>query len=87
MRRLLELGYQDDVELMLQVSRALFREGLFDDAREYVDVVLQQTPDSSEAVALLGYVQHRAGQEETDPFQPIAGRATPFRPRSDIVLP
>ena len=64
MRRLLELGYQDDVELMLQVSRALFREGLFDDAREYVDVVLQQTPDGSEAVALLGYVQHRAGQEE-----------------------
>jgi Flp pilus assembly protein TadD len=64
MRRLLELGYQDDVELMLQVSRALFREGLFDDAREYVDVVLQQTPDSSEAVALLGYVQHRAGQED-----------------------
>src|SRR5687767_14841950 len=64
MRRLLELGYQDDVELMLQVSRALFREGLFDDAREYVDVVLQQTPDGSEAVALLGYVQHRAGDEE-----------------------
>jgi Flp pilus assembly protein TadD len=64
MRRLLELGYQDDVELMLQVSRALFREGLFDDAREYVDIVLQQSSESSEAVALLGYVQHRAGDEE-----------------------
>ena len=64
MRRLLELGYQDDVELMLQVSRALFREGLFDDARDYADIVLQQTPDSSEAVALLGYIQHRADEEE-----------------------
>ena len=64
MRRLLELGYQDDIELMLQVSRALFREGLYDDAREYVDIALQQTPDNAEAIALLGYVQHRAGDEE-----------------------
>ena len=30
-RRILELGYRDDVELMLQVGRALFRDGLIDD--------------------------------------------------------
>lgn len=64
MQRLLDLGYQDDVELMLQVARALFREDLADEARRFVDVVLAQTPDSVEAVALLGYVQHRLGEEE-----------------------
>ena len=31
-RRILELGYQDDVELMLQAGRALFREGLIAEA-------------------------------------------------------
>lgn len=64
MRRLLELGYQDDVELMLQVSRALFRDGIFDEARDYAEVAVQQTPDNAEAVALLGYAQHRLGDEE-----------------------
>jgi Flp pilus assembly protein TadD len=63
-RRLLELGYQDDIELMLQVSRALFREGLFDEARDFVEVVLRQTPDNTEAVALHGYIEHRLGLED-----------------------
>ena len=65
MRRLLELGYQDDVELMLQVSRALFRDGIFDEARDYAEVAVQQTPENAEAVALLGYTQHRLGDEDT----------------------
>lgn len=64
MQRLLDLGYQDDLELMLQVARALFREDLPEEARRFVDVVLAQTPDSVEAVALLGYVQHRLGEED-----------------------
>jgi Flp pilus assembly protein TadD len=63
-RRLLELGYQDDIELMLQVSRALFREGLFDEARDFAEVVLRQTPDNIEAVALHGYIEHRLGLED-----------------------
>src|SRR5690606_4580573 len=49
-RRILELGYADDIELMLQVGRALFREGLMEDAKEYFDVAVQQTPDNAEAV-------------------------------------
>jgi tetratricopeptide (TPR) repeat protein len=63
-RRILELGYSDDVELMLQVGRALFREGLMEDAKEYFEIAVQQTPDNAEAVAMVGYAQHRLGDEK-----------------------
>jgi tetratricopeptide (TPR) repeat protein len=63
-RRILELGYRDDVELMLQVGRALFREGLIEDAREFFDIAVQQVPDSAEAVACIGYAQHRMGEDD-----------------------
>lgn len=63
-RRILELGYDDDVELLLQVGRALFREGLIAEAREFFEVAVRQLPDSAEAVALVGYAQHRLGEDE-----------------------
>src|ERR671919_340260 len=49
-RRILELGYQDDVDLMLQAGRALFREGLIEDAVEFFNIAVQQAPTSAEAV-------------------------------------
>jgi tetratricopeptide (TPR) repeat protein len=60
-RRVLELGYHDDVDLMLQVGRALFREGMIDEAKEFFDIAVEQAPESAEAVALVGYAQHRLG--------------------------
>lgn len=63
-RRILELGYADDVELMLQVGRALFREGLMEDAKEFFEIAVQQTPENAEAVAMVGYAEHRLGEEE-----------------------
>ena len=62
--RTLELGYQDDVELMLQIGRALFREGLAEDARPFFELAVQAAPDSAEAVALVGYAQHRLNDDE-----------------------
>jgi len=62
--RILELGYQDDLELMLQVGRALFRDDLLEEARRFFDVVLQQAPDSGEAIALAAYVEHRLGEDD-----------------------
>lgn len=62
-RRILELGYSDDVELMLQVGRALFRDDLIDEAKEFFEIAVQQTPENAEAVALVGYAQHRMGDE------------------------
>ncbi len=61
--RILELGYADDIELMLQVGRALFREGLIAEAKEFFEVAVQQTPENSEAVAMVGYAQHRLGED------------------------
>ena len=63
-RKTLELGYQDDFDLMLQIGRALFRDGLTDEAREFFEVAVQQAPDSAEAVALVGYTQHRGGDDD-----------------------
>src|ERR1051325_10437622 len=64
-RRTLELGYADDVDLMLQVGRSLSREGSpreraehFEVSKEFFETAVQQVPDSAEAVACLGYAQH-----------------------------
>lgn len=62
-RRILELGYADDVELMLQVGRALFRDELMEEAKEFFDVAVQQTPENAEAVAMVGFAQHRLGDD------------------------
>ena len=63
-RRCLELGYQDDVELMLQIGRALFREGLIEESKEFFEIAAQQTPDAAEAVSCIGYAEHRLGNDE-----------------------
>ena len=63
-RHVLELGYEDDIELMLQIGRALFREGLVDEAKEYFEIASRQAPDSAEAVSLVGYAQHRLGDDD-----------------------
>src|ERR1700686_4164131 len=64
-RHTLELGYQDDVELMLQIGRALFREGLIEDSKQFFEIAAQQTPDAAEAVSCIGYAEHRLGNDES----------------------
>jgi tetratricopeptide (TPR) repeat protein len=49
---------------MLQAGRALFREGLIDEAKEFFEIAVQQAPDSAEAIALVGYSQHRLGDDD-----------------------
>jgi tetratricopeptide (TPR) repeat protein len=70
-RRTLELGYSDDVDLMLQVGRSLFREGslrdkaeFFETAKEFFETAVKQVPDSAEAIACVGYAQHRLGDDD-----------------------
>lgn len=63
-RRILELGYNDDIDLILQVGRALFREEMMEEAREFFDVAAQEASELSEAAACLGYVQHRQGDDD-----------------------
>src|SRR3982750_2157610 len=68
--RTLELGYGDDIDLMLQIGRALFREGsirersdFFDGAKDFFETAVKQAPESAEAVSCVGYTQHRLGDD------------------------
>jgi len=70
-RRTLELGYTDDVDLMLQIGRSLFREGstrdrteFFESAKDFFDAAVRQAPESAEAIACVGYVQHRLADDD-----------------------
>jgi len=61
--RILVLGFRDDHDLMLQIGRGLFREGVLDQARRFFEVAGAAQPDSAEAAACLGYAVHRLGDE------------------------
>ncbi len=59
-RKILDLGYDDDLDLVLQVGRALFREEMMDEAREFFDVGRITGPLDILREVGLGYV--RLGQ-------------------------
>ncbi len=68
--RIFELGYADDLDLMLQAGRALFREAstrerpvLFELALQFFEQAVAQAPEMAEARACVGYVQHRQGKD------------------------
>src|SRR6266853_192500 len=61
--RILTLGFRDDHDLMLQVGRALFREGVLDQARRFFEVAITGHPESAEAAACVGYASHRLADE------------------------
>ncbi|HEY7877597.1 MAG TPA: tetratricopeptide repeat protein [Gemmatimonadaceae bacterium] len=62
-RRILELGYADDIDLVLQIGRALFREDLIVEAREFFEIAAREAGEMAEAAACLGYVRHRQGDD------------------------
>jgi tetratricopeptide (TPR) repeat protein len=56
---------------MLQVGRSLFREGstrertdFFEAGQEFFDAAVKQAPESAEAIACVGYVRHRLGDDD-----------------------
>ncbi len=61
--RVLSLGFQDDHDLMLQIGRALFRDGVLDQARRFFEGALRAHPDSADAAACVGYAAHRLADE------------------------
>jgi tetratricopeptide (TPR) repeat protein len=62
--RVLALGFDQDLDLVLQMGRALFREGQVEPARRYFETAVRAHPDSAEAVACVGYAAHRLAQEQ-----------------------
>jgi len=69
--RILELGYTDDIDLVLQVGRSLFREAslrdsqaLFGEALHFFEAAVEQTGESAEAIACVGYAKHRLNDDD-----------------------
>ncbi len=56
-------GCADDLELMLSMGRALYRERLYEQAREVFMDAVSLRPDSAEAYAGLAYTLHRLGDD------------------------
>src|SRR5881275_1762335 len=50
---------------MLQIGRALFREGMIEESKGFFEIAAQQTPDAAEAISCIGYAEHRLGNDET----------------------
>ena len=57
------VGCADDLDLLLSMGRALYRERMFEHARETFVEAVRVHHDSAEAVAALGYTLHRLGDE------------------------
>lgn len=61
--RILALGFKEDHELMLQIGRALFREGLLAAAQSFFEYAVNAQPDCPEAAACVGYACHRLNDD------------------------
>jgi tetratricopeptide (TPR) repeat protein len=61
--RVLAFGFEEDLDLVLQMGRALFRESLLEPARRYFELAVRAHPDSAEAAACVGYAAHRLARE------------------------
>jgi Flp pilus assembly protein TadD len=57
------MGLSDDLELGLTIGRALYREGLFTDARARFASLTAEHPDSAELAAARGYTLHALGDD------------------------
>ena len=62
-RKVQTLGYGEDVELLLTMGRALYREALYAESRDLFARAASVRPDSAEALASLGYSLHRLQDE------------------------
>jgi Flp pilus assembly protein TadD len=59
--RVLELGFGRDLDLMLSIGRALFREGLWEHAERFFRRAVAADENSADAAADLAYTLHRRG--------------------------
>lgn len=57
------MGLDDDLEIGLAVGRALYREGLFTNARHRFTRLVAAHPDSAEVAAARGYTLHALGDD------------------------
>jgi len=61
--RVAQTGYDDDIELMLTMGRALYRSAMYGECRDIFAKAAASRPDSADAAASLGYALHRLGDD------------------------
>lgn len=61
--QVLALGFTEDLDIVLQMGRALFREGLIEPSHRYFETARLAHPESAEATACVGYACHRLTRE------------------------
>jgi Flp pilus assembly protein TadD len=61
--RVASMGFDDDIELMLTMGRALYRSAMYGECRDIFARAAASRPESAEAAASLGYALHRLGDE------------------------
>lgn len=57
------MGFDEDIELMLTMGRALYRASMYAECRDVFAKAAASRPDSAEAAASLGYALHRLGDD------------------------
>jgi tetratricopeptide (TPR) repeat protein len=57
------VGCGEDLDLLLTMGRALYRERLYEDARDVLEEAVEHHPNSAEASAAFGYALHRLDEE------------------------
>jgi len=62
-RQVQAMGFDEDVDLMLTMGRALYREGLLVESRDVFSKAVSVRPDNGEAVSALAFSLHRLGDE------------------------
>ena len=62
-RKVQAMGFDEDVDLMLTMGRALYREGLLAESRDVFSKAVSVRPDNGEAVAALAFTLHGFGDE------------------------
>jgi len=62
-REVAAMGYDDDIELMLTMGRALYRAAMYAECRDVFAKAAAGRPDNADAAASLGYALHRLGDE------------------------
>jgi tetratricopeptide (TPR) repeat protein len=61
--RVLQLGFEEDLDIVLQMGRALFREGHIEHSSRFFETAQRAHPESAEASACVGYAAHRLSRE------------------------
>ena len=62
-REVAAMGFEDDIELMLTMGRALYRAAMYGECRDIFAKAAARRPDNAEAAASLGYALHRLGDD------------------------